>query len=104
MIRINNFEVKPIKCGIQDKRKIKGFSLIPHLYCSIFALARKKSGKTTTISLILKHCALPKITTLIIFSGTVHHDEGWVHTIKDLKAAGVAVVEFTSLYSDNHRT
>ena len=48
MIRIKKISkvVTPIDVPTVDPDKIKGYDLIPDLYCAIFLCAKKKSGKS----------------------------------------------------------
>jgi len=54
--KINNEKVKAIPIETVSPDKIKGSAIFPDLYCNIFLVARKKSGKTSTIFKILKSC------------------------------------------------
>ena len=47
--KINDHKIEPIKTPKYDPNKIKGYSLIPKLYCTIFLCAQKESGKTNAI-------------------------------------------------------
>ena len=47
--KISNHVVNPIEVNKVDPDKIKGYDLIPKLYCTIFICAKKESGKTNTI-------------------------------------------------------
>ena len=95
--RINNHDLVPITGGKEDKRPIRGFDLIPYLYCNIYALARKKSGKTTAVTHIVETCALPGFTTVIVFSATAGTDVTWKETFKRLDKAGIAHIHFRRL-------
>ena len=97
--RINNHTVKPIRLtnGTQDDRPILGADLIPHLYASVFLVAKKNSGKTTAIMKILATCA-GKDTTVMVFSGSLYNDKQWA-TIKHLVEYRKAKFKaYTSLY------
>ena len=82
LTRINNHDIKPIKGGKVDSRPILGADLIPHLYCNIFFVGRKKSGKTTGLLKVLRTCTLPGFTNVIIFSSTAATDVSWQETLK----------------------
>ena len=79
--KINKEIVTPIDVPKVDKSKIKGFELFDELYANIFLLAKKKSGKTSTIFKILQKCSNKK-TNIIIFSSTVHKDPNWLAIVK----------------------
>jgi hypothetical protein len=64
--KINHEKVSAISAPIIDKSKIKGSELFEKLYRYIFLLAKKKSGKTSTIFLILQKYS-NKNTKLIFF-------------------------------------
>lgn len=100
--KINNHVIRPIYTGGQsvDKRPILGEDLIPHLYCSIFLVAKKNSGKTTVINHILKNCAGPE-TTVFAFTTTLYNDPQWVQIKKTLDRKNVLFKGYTSLYSDS---
>ena len=75
--QVNNEKVKPIVItGVNDnvdKRPIKGAKLIPELYSNVLLVEKKKSGKTCTLSNIIKECAT-RDTTVIVFCSTVDID------------------------------
>lgn len=68
--KISKHRVIPIKVHKEDPDRIKGYDLIPRLYCSIFVCAKKESGKTNVIFKILRECTGKK-THLYIISSTV---------------------------------
>ncbi len=74
--KISKHNVKPIPVPSVEPDKIKGYDLIPDLYCAIFICAKKKSGKTNTIFKILKECT-GKNTHLYVVSSTVFNDHNW---------------------------
>lgn len=98
--KINNQKVCPIKTNCVDPDKIKGFELFPELYSNIFLLAKKKSGKTSTIFTILKKCCT-KLTTVYIFASTVNKDPNWLHIIEWLEKKGINVICNTSIMDGN---
>ena len=68
--KISKHVVHPIPVDKPDPDKIKGYDLIPKLYCTIFICAKKESGKTNAIFKILKEC-IGKKTHLYIVASTV---------------------------------
>jgi hypothetical protein len=97
--KINKEIVKPIPIQCVDPEKIKGYCLFPDLYCNVFLVARKKSGKTSAIFKILKTC-VGKKTEVYIFASTIHKDDNLKHIVKYLKDKGNHIETFTSLGSD----
>lgn len=63
--KINNHVVKPIEVNHVDPDKIKGYDLIPKLFCTIFVCAKKESGKTNAIFKILKECSNKKLNYIL---------------------------------------
>ena len=97
-VKINDFKVKPIEqdgAGV-DTRPILGHDLIPHLYCTMFLVAKKKTGKTTVVNTILKHCA-GRDTEVIVFCATLHKDPSWAKIRENLEKRGVGFQGFTDL-------
>ena len=94
--KINNEKVKPLKIPKVDENKVKGSNLFPNIYSNIFCLAKKMSGKSTTIYKILKEC-VNKNTKVFIFCSTVYKDSTYGEILKLLDKKGVAHVEFTSI-------
>jgi len=94
--KINKEIVKPIPVKCIPNEKIKGFCLFPEIYCNIFLVARKKSGKTSAIFKILSECA-GKQTKIFIFASTIYKDHNLIHIVEFLKKRGNPVETFTSL-------
>lgn len=57
--------------------KILGYDLFPEIYSNLFLVARKKSGKTSTIYNIIKHCC-NKESNVIVFCATYEKDMAWI--------------------------
>jgi len=103
MSKINNIVVRPIPTfggDREDARPIKGAALCPELYANIFITARKKSGKTTIIYTLLKHC-VGRDTTVVIFSSTVHKDAGMKNIRAWLDRKDIPHIAHTSIMEDN---
>jgi hypothetical protein len=101
--RINNIKVKPIPTaliGAGDNRKIKGYDLFPEPYCNIFIVAKKKSGKTTTIFEIVRRCCT-KSTNVIVFCSTINKDKSYKAIKKYCKNKGIAYIGYTSFTEEN---
>lgn len=95
--RVNKEKIKPIPIPRVDQSKIKGVELFPEIYSNIFLLAKKKSGKTTSINHILKKC-IDRDTRVYIFGSTINKDSSWLHIIKTLKERGNAVEAYQSIH------
>src|SRR3954471_24921949 len=97
MIRIQKINKHiPIAVPIVEPDKIKGYDLIPKLFCAIFICAKKESGKTNTIFKILKECTGKK-THLHIVSSTVFNDSNWIEIVKFFENKGIKITANTSL-------
>lgn len=94
---INKQVVKEIPVDKVPTELVKGNELFSELYANIFLLAKKKSGKTSTIFKIIKECA-GKNTTIIIFASTVHKDQNWRAIIKWLKEKSISFITYTSIF------
>ena len=81
--KINTEIVKPIPIHCIPHDKIKGYCIFPDLYCNIFLVARKKSGKTSAIFKILKEC-IGKHTKVYLFASTIHKDDNLIHIVRDI--------------------
>ena len=64
--KINDIAVKPIIQRKLPKELILGYDYFPTLYSNIYICSKRKSGKTTLIYNILKHCTDKK--TNVVFS------------------------------------
>src|SRR5690606_16807852 len=98
--KINNHVVKPIEVNHVDPDKIKGYDLIPKLYCTIFVCAKKESGKTNAIFKILKECSNKK-TKLYFVSSTIFNDENWIKICEHFEKKGNGIKQYTSLKEAN---
>lgn len=92
--KINKIKVKPVKLPKVDTEDIKGAELFPELYTNVFLLAKKRSGKTSTIFKILKECS-NKNTQIIIFASTVHKDPTYIAMKKYFKDKGMIIHTYT---------
>src|SRR5690349_13084652 len=93
MIRIKKISkhiVRPIEVPLVEPDRIKGYDLIPKLYCAIFICAKKESGKTNAIFKILKECTGKK-THLIVVSSTVYNDHNWIEIVKYFEQKGINI-------------
>jgi hypothetical protein len=98
--KINHEKVSAIPAPIIDKSKIKGSELFEELYANTFLLAKKKSGKTSTIFKILQKCS-NKNTKLIIFSSTVYKDNNWISIVKYFAEKNMHIETYTSIFDED---
>lgn len=95
--KLNNVSVKPIvDANPSDITKIKGYSLIPSNYWTLFICSKKKSGKTSLINEIVKKCT-DKRTVFWIFCSTYKIDSSWIEIIKMLEERGNQVNTFDTI-------
>ena len=87
------------KQNARDNKKTLGGELFEEPYANIFLCARKKSGKTTAIYNILKHCAGRK-TKIICFSSTVFKDKNWLRIADFLKRKDIEFEPHMSIYDE----
>ena len=97
--KINTEIVKPIPIKCLDQDEIKGYCLFPELYANIFLVARKKSGKTSTIYKILKTC-VGKKTKVHVFASTVYKDANWIHIVEYLNKKKIEVDTYLSIHEN----
>jgi hypothetical protein len=98
--KISNHVVTPIKLNKVEPEKIKGYDLMPKLYCTIFICAKKESGKTNTIFKILKECSTKK-SELNFISSTIFNDDNWINICEYFEDKGNVVNKYTSLDEAN---
>jgi hypothetical protein len=81
-------DVKPqIIVNTDNETKAKGHKIFPIVYSNIFLLGKKFSGKTTTISTILKEVH-GKNTTFIFIGSTVNKDKSYKEIINYYQKKG----------------
>lgn len=96
-IRLNNITVKPVVTQTEHNVKnVKGYKLIPQPIYTLFACARKKSGKTSVINTMVEKTT-DKRTVFWIFCSTYRIDPTWQAIIKYLKNRGNQVNCFDSI-------
>ena len=87
MKKINDVKVLPIPIKGAGGKKFPGYKIFSeNKYPNIFLLAKKNSGKTSTIFTIIKqYLEKKKNRKVIIFSSTVNKDNNWIYITKWLK-------------------
>jgi hypothetical protein len=94
--QINKEFVKPIPLPVQGGGKVLGEKLFADPNSNVFLLAKKKSGKTSTLFKIIKKCSSRK-TKIFIFCATVHKDRNWIEIVKWLEKHHRDYEIFTSI-------
>lgn len=94
--RINRHIVTPIDVPKVNPNRIKGYDLIPRLYCTIFVCAKKESGKTNAIFKILRECTGKK-THLYVVANTVFNDDNWIAIVDYFENRGIEITVSTTL-------
>ncbi len=74
-VKVSDKKVVPIRVEV-DPRPIKGSDWFEKCFANIALIAQTKSGKTTVISNIIRHCGGSK-TKYLIISSTLHSDKSW---------------------------
>jgi hypothetical protein len=101
--RINNAVVLPVPIDPQtkeDMKPIRGMELLPELYCNVFMLAKKHSGKSTLVYKIVKDCSDPR-THVIAFVSTVHKDKTYLQLKRYCKSKNIEFTGHTSIIDDD---
>jgi len=99
--RINDITVKPvISHSHENKKSIRGYDYVPELYANVCFLARKNSGKTTTLYRILEN-STKKGQNCYIFCSTINIDPTYKKMIKMLTKKGVNVKQFDNFVTDD---
>jgi hypothetical protein len=96
--RVSNKTVQA-SADIKKDLKVKGADWFAEPYSNIFLLAKKKSGKTTVIENILKHCS-GKNTKFIFIVSTIHKDATWLRITKFWEEKGHDILTYDDLYND----
>lgn len=96
--RVSN---KTVQATNEQKKdlKVKGADWFNEPYSNIFLLAKKKSGKTTVIENILKHCS-GKNTKFIFIVSTIHKDATWRRIVDFWEEKGHDVLSYDDLIND----
>lgn len=95
--KINDVNVRPVRLLTEpDTRPFKGRKLFTDPYSNVFLCAKKKSGKTSVISRIIKE-SVGKDTTIIVFCSTVEKDQNWIAITDYCDRKGINLKTYTSL-------
>ena len=107
--RINNIIVKPPKEVVADCSSVStpSSALFSEEFFNVLLLAKKKTGKTSTIFTILKNSIIntKKVKTIvIIYCNTVYKDKTWIAITNWLNEKGIPSVVNTSIHEDGVNT
>ena len=69
----NKISIKAVVHLALESHEILGYDYFPTLYSNIYICSRRRSGKTTLIYNILKHC-VNKRTNVVSFCSTINRD------------------------------
>jgi hypothetical protein len=66
--QINDIQIKPVIHLALEPTEILGYDYFPNLYSNIYIFSKIKSGKTTLIYNILKHCVSKRSNVVLLFN------------------------------------
>ena len=89
--KINTITIKPVVHLALKEEEILGYDYFPTLYSNIYICSKRKSGKTTLIYNILKHCT-SKRTNVVFFCSTIHRDDTYKKILEMLEKKKVNTV------------
>ena len=90
---INSIKIKPVVHLALEPTEILGYEYFPTLYSNIYICSKRRSGKTTLIYNILKHC-VSKRTNVVFFCSTIHRDSTYKLILEMLEKKKVNVVSY----------
>lgn len=96
--KINNVVIKPLDIKYKSKKDFKGKELFSIWCPEIFILAKKNSGKTTTLYHILTKCS-GRHTNFIFIVSTIDKDPIWNEIVEKLGEERCAT--FKNIYDDD---
>ncbi len=70
---INKICIKPVVHLALESHEMLGYDYFPRLYSIFYKCSRRRSGKTTLIYNILKHCVNQR-TNVVFFCSTINRD------------------------------
>ena len=90
---INNIKIKPVVHLALESHEILGYDYFSTLYSNIYICSRRRSGKTTLIYNILKHC-VNKRSNVVFFCSTIHRDSTYKLILEMLEKKKVNVMTY----------
>jgi len=97
--KVNDIIIKKVP-GVRLNTKSKD-KLFGDLFPVVYLLAKRKTGKTTTLYTILDHCADPKDTIVIFFCGQITRDPTYKSILKRLQKRNIKYIPCDSMYGEN---
>jgi hypothetical protein len=97
--KINDIAVKPEVNKEFKAKNVKGSDYYPEPYSQVFYVARKKSGKTTSLLQSVK-ARISKDTMVFIFASTVHKDDNYRLFKKWMDKQGIQYELFTDIVDE----
>ena len=98
--QINSIKIKPVITSNIKPENIAGYDFFTEPYCNVAIIAKKKSGKSSTLYNILKKCS-GKNTRCWLFSSTVNKDPTYKAMIDMLEKRKSLVENFTHFKDEN---
>jgi hypothetical protein len=99
--KLNDINIKPvIDNSKRDPKKIVGYDYFNEPYSNVCLVARKQSGKTTTIFRALEKCVM-KGTNVILIASSVNNDATFKKMKKMLKEKKCNVTSYTDFILDD---
>jgi len=90
---INNIKIRPVVHLALESHEILGFDYFSTLYSNIYICSRRRSGKTTLIYNILKHC-VNKRSNVVFFCSTINRDSTYKLILEMLEKKKVNVMTY----------
>ena len=88
---INKIQIRPVVHLALESHEILGYDYFPTLYSNMYTCSRRRSGKTTLIYNILKHC-VNKRTNVFFFCSTIKRDSTYKLILEMLEKKHVNVM------------
>ena len=97
--KINNENIKIIPVPKTNPNEIKGYNVIPSLYCNIYICGPKGTGKTNIIFKIIDSC-INSETKVIVFCSTHDNDAAWIYIKKYFEKHQIQAIFYSSLFEN----
>lgn len=98
--KLHNDVPQPIKFKDEDTRPVMGGHIIPACNASVFLVAKRNSGKTTTLFKLLKSCINKKETHVFIFCANLYIDKAYKVIREWLKVNKISWTGFTAVVNE----
>ncbi len=90
---IKKITINPVVHLALEQNEILGYDYFPTLYSNIYICSRRRSGKTTLIYNILKHC-VNKRTNVVFFCSSINRDSTYKLILEMLEKKKVNVMTY----------